>query len=68
MKRRVYFVSYSHVGGNGCCEILMNGKIESYEDIKTIIKIIGTNQDVVDPIIMWFKELKHSYKSQEKSE
>lgn len=58
-KEKVYFVSYSHSKGNGCCEIYMEKKIESYNDIKEIIeRIEESKEDVCDVIVMYFKELK----------
>ncbi len=59
--KKIYFISYVHQTGSGCCEIFMDNEIESYEDIKNLIKEIEKNEGTSNVIIMNFKLLKKTY-------
>ena len=58
--RKVYFVSYSFVGGFGCVEIFLDKKdITSFDDITNIKKEIERdNPKLKDVVILFYRELK----------
>ncbi len=56
---RIYFISYSFVGGFGCLEVSMNRKIESFDDLNEIKDVIEKeNENLKSVIIINFIELK----------
>lgn len=56
-----YFVSYYCTTKNGDiignCEVGLNGKISSYEDIELIQNKLKENKSIIDVIILNWKEL-----------
>ena len=60
MKKEKYFVSYSFVGGFGCCEVWKN---QGGLDIKGTLKAIEKeNPKQKDVIILYFKKFEKGEK------
>lgn len=53
-----YFVSYAYNKGFGNLEIVINYKIQTFKDIKSITEKIEENGNLKDVLILNFIELK----------
>ena len=54
MKKRRYFVAYNHLLGNGHAHFIVKDKF----DISEVIKIIEKENNCLDVVLTFFKELK----------
>ena len=50
--RYVYFVSFSHVGGQGNISMHREYKISTYEDIKSIQKLIMDESNLLKEVVV----------------
>jgi len=62
MKKKVYFISYAwsrgSKNGNGCCSIVRDVKIKSFEDLFGIATHIADKEEFDQVVITNYKRLK----------